>query len=163
MLSVGALDGLPWQKPKLADWLTVQCRHMLHMECTEWKTIANCSSSLWANSQAPETLTGFKQAWPMQTTYCILCKSLSMLQAYAAKGVKKMYPWQAAALACGQNGSNLVYCAPTSGGKSLVAEILLIRRLVSTKPSGRPRAGVQVSLTVLALSANPNICMMSAW
>ena len=90
----------------------------------------------------------------MQTTDCVLCKSLSMLQAYAAKGVKKMYPWQAAALACGQNGSNLVYCAPTSGGKSLVAEILLIRRLVSTKRSGRPYAGVQVSLTVLVLSAN---------
>ncbi len=42
-----------------------------------------------------------------------------------------MYPWQAAALECGQR-SNLVYCAPTSGGKSLVAEVLLIQRLLAT-------------------------------
>ena len=29
--------------------------------------------------------------------------------------VKKLYPWQACALECGEDGSNLVYCAPTSG------------------------------------------------
>ncbi len=60
------------------------------------------------------------------------------LQAYAEKGVKEMYPWQAAALEGGLDGSNLVYCAPTSGGKSLVAEILMLRRLLATrKPHAR--------------------------
>ncbi|DBA82486.1 TPA: hypothetical protein ACH3X2_000714 [Trebouxia sp. C0005] len=64
-----------------------------------------------------------------------------VVQAYAAKGVHEMYPWQAAALECGKSGNNLVYCAPTSGGKSLVAEILLIRRLNNTKRPGRPLGG----------------------
>ena len=52
-------------------------------------------------------------------------------QAFASKGVTSMYGWQAAALKCGQ-GANLVYCAPTSGGKSLVAELLMIQRLLAT-------------------------------
>ncbi|GLI65409.1 hypothetical protein VaNZ11_008967 [Volvox africanus] len=54
-----------------------------------------------------------------------------IVAAFASKGVTKLYPWQAAALECGEDGHNLVYCAPTSGGKSLVAEILMIRRLVA--------------------------------
>lgn len=53
-----------------------------------------------------------------------------MAAAYAAKGVRSLYPWQAAALECGEDGSSLVYCAPTSGGKSLVAEVLMLRRLI---------------------------------
>ena len=47
-----------------------------------------------------------------------------------------MYPWQAAALECGERGSHLVYGAPTSGGKSLVAEVLMLRRLLGTARSG---------------------------
>jgi replicative superfamily II helicase len=57
-------------------------------------------------------------------------------QAYAAKGVRDMYPWQAAAIGCGEDGSNLVYCAPTSGGKSLVAEVLMLRKLLATRRPG---------------------------
>ncbi len=41
----------------------------------------------------------------------------SVVEAFAEKGVKGLYPWQAAALELGQGGHNLVYCAPTSGGR----------------------------------------------
>ena len=34
------------------------------------------------------------------------------------------------------DGSNVVYCAPTSGGKSLVAEVLSLRRLLTTGGGG---------------------------
>ncbi len=62
-------------------------------------------------------------------------------QAYHAAGVQQMYEWQAECLqqhrdatAGGQGaGGNLLYSAPTSGGKTLVAEVLLLQRLLSTK------------------------------
>ena len=46
-----------------------------------------------------------------------------------------LYPWQAACLNTpgALNGRNIVYSAPTSGGKTLVAEILLLRRIISTR------------------------------
>jgi len=37
--------------------------------------------------------------------------------AYAARGVARLYPWQAAAVASGADGSSLLFAAPTSGGK----------------------------------------------
>ncbi len=76
------------------------------------------------------------------------CHTAPPSQVYESKGVKQLFPWQAAALACATAPAhrstlplrpggtacddNLIYTAPTSGGKSLVAEILLARALVST-------------------------------
>lgn len=54
----------------------------------------------------------------------------AIVAAYASKGITQLFPWQAAALENGEDGHNLVYCAPTSGGKSLVADILMIRKMV---------------------------------
>lgn len=50
---------------------------------------------------------------------------------YAAAGVKRLFPWQLRCLLTNNGaplrGKNLVYSAPTSGGKTLVAEVLLLR------------------------------------
>jgi hypothetical protein len=65
---------------------------------------------------------------------------------FVASGVKSglVYPWQRAAIDEGADGSSLVYCAPTSGGKSLVANVLLVRRLVRRMRSGRPARALVV-------------------
>jgi len=49
-----------------------------------------------------------------------------LLDSYKRKGVKDPYPWQAECLQQSgvlDQGRNLLYCAPTSGGKSMVAEV----------------------------------------
>lgn len=66
----------------------------------------------------------------------------AVTRAYAARcGVASLYPWQANALASGADGGSLVIAAPTSGGKSLVAEVLLVRRLLATAdpPAATPQ------------------------
>ncbi|KAG7674872.1 hypothetical protein KSW81_002382 [Nannochloris sp. 'desiccata'] len=53
-------------------------------------------------------------------------------------GPETLYQWQAECL-CRPGvlqGRNLVYCAPTSGGKSLVADIIFLRRFVETRRPG---------------------------
>ncbi|KAK6927419.1 DNA polymerase theta-like, helix-turn-helix domain [Dillenia turbinata] len=53
---------------------------------------------------------------------------------YQKRGITKLYRWQVDCLKVDgvlQN-KNLVYCASTSAGKSFVAEILMLRRVIST-------------------------------
>jgi replicative superfamily II helicase/DNA polymerase I-like protein with 3'-5' exonuclease and polymerase domains len=54
---------------------------------------------------------------------------------YASEGVAELYPWQIECLEQGEvlKGQNLVYSAPTSSGKSLVAEILMLRKILQSK------------------------------
>lgn len=56
-----------------------------------------------------------------------------MVKAFAEHGVMQLFPWQAECLQSGDGsalgGGNLIYSAPTSGGKTLVAEILMIKAL----------------------------------
>jgi superfamily II helicase len=60
------------------------------------------------------------------------------LRRYASKGVTSLFEWQAECLlvdgAKALRGGNLVYTAPTSGGKTLVAEVLMLRRLAARQP-----------------------------
>lgn len=89
----------------------------------------------------------------------------SRTQAYTRKGVKRLFPWQAAALMCAvapchrrtlpacPRGSscdtNLLYTAPTSGGKSVVAELLMARALVATQSTAPPRKGARRPRTLV--------------
>ncbi|CAH9090445.1 unnamed protein product [Cuscuta epithymum] len=52
---------------------------------------------------------------------------------YKRKGIAKLYPWQVDCLQVDGvlENKNLVYCASTSAGKSFVAEILMLRRILS--------------------------------
>ncbi|XP_053421693.1 DNA polymerase theta [Nycticebus coucang] len=59
----------------------------------------------------------------------------AVLEKYHSFGVKKMFQWQAECLLLGQvlEGKNLVYSAPTSAGKTLVAELLILKRVLEMR------------------------------
>ena len=62
-----------------------------------------------------------------------------MVQFYAKKGITHLYEWQSRCLLKEGvlSGQNVTYSAPTSGGKTLVAEILLIRRTLHNPNKNR--------------------------
>ncbi|CAO2631998.1 DNA polymerase theta [Lemmus lemmus] len=59
----------------------------------------------------------------------------AVLEKYHSFGVRKMFEWQAECLLLGQvlEGKNLVYSAPTSAGKTLVAELLILKRVLEMR------------------------------
>uniref|UniRef100_A0A8R7K5V9 Helicase and polymerase-containing protein TEBICHI n=1 Tax=Triticum urartu TaxID=4572 RepID=A0A8R7K5V9_TRIUA len=54
---------------------------------------------------------------------------------YMKKGIPQLYPWQVECLLVDGvlENRNLVYCASTSAGKSFVAEVLMLRRILSSQ------------------------------
>ena len=72
-----------------------------------------------------------------------------VLQQYQTRGIKKLYAWQAKCIAAPgvlDGTENLVYSAPTSGGKTLVSEIILFRKLASS-----PKKKVLIILPYVSL------------
>ncbi|XP_074070716.1 DNA polymerase theta isoform X2 [Macrotis lagotis] len=59
----------------------------------------------------------------------------AVLEKYKSFGVVQMFEWQAECLLLGQvlEGRNLVYSAPTSAGKTLVAELLILKRVLEMR------------------------------
>ena len=64
-----------------------------------------------------------------------------VVKAYAGKGIQQLYPWQAGAIECGEDGSNLVYCAPTSGASQQHVPGDLGRAIAETGRTRSPTAG----------------------
>ncbi|KAE8148023.1 hypothetical protein BDV25DRAFT_159149 [Aspergillus avenaceus] len=59
--------------------------------------------------------------------------SPSLVANFAAVGVHSIYPWQASCLLAPgllEGKKHLVYTAPTGGGKSLVADVLMLKRII---------------------------------
>ncbi|TRY99611.1 hypothetical protein DNTS_004811 [Danionella cerebrum] len=58
-----------------------------------------------------------------------------VLEKYQSLGVHRMFDWQAECLTLGKvlEGQNLVYSAPTSAGKTLVSELLILKRVLETR------------------------------
>ncbi|XP_043485514.1 DNA polymerase theta [Polistes fuscatus] len=59
-----------------------------------------------------------------------------ILQKYEAKGISEMFPWQVECLSnlkVINERKNILYSAPTSAGKTLVAEILLLKTVLECK------------------------------
>ncbi|XP_023017282.2 DNA polymerase theta isoform X1 [Leptinotarsa decemlineata] len=60
----------------------------------------------------------------------------AVLEKYYARGLKSMFPWQVECLSNEdvlKNRKNLIYSAPTSAGKTLVAEILALKTIFEIK------------------------------
>ena len=59
----------------------------------------------------------------------------TVLRQYHQNGIHSMFQWQVECLCTGQvlDGKNLIYSAPTSAGKTLVAEILMLKRVLESK------------------------------
>uniref|UniRef100_A0A8C5S019 DEAD/DEAH-box helicase domain-containing protein n=1 Tax=Laticauda laticaudata TaxID=8630 RepID=A0A8C5S019_LATLA len=59
----------------------------------------------------------------------------AVLEKYHGLGIVRMFQWQAECLMADQvlEGRNLVYSAPTSAGKTLVAELLILKRVLETQ------------------------------
>ncbi|XP_043272294.1 DNA polymerase theta [Venturia canescens] len=61
---------------------------------------------------------------------------LTILRKYESHGITSMFPWQVECLSNAkliERNRNLVYSAPTSAGKTLVAEILVIKTILERK------------------------------
>ncbi|XP_067353215.1 DNA polymerase theta isoform X2 [Channa argus] len=76
---------------------------------------------------------------PVEQTEKLLLSSWGLpkpvLECYQKHGVTQMFEWQAQCLTVGHvlQGGNLVYSAPTSAGKTLVSELLMLKRVLETK------------------------------
>ena len=57
-----------------------------------------------------------------------------VISLYERLGITELYGWQAECLRTGVlDGSHLIYAAPTSGGKTLIAEIIILKKVIQSR------------------------------
>lgn len=89
---------------------------------------------------------GVTQSTAIQSTCGSVDKNLltswnfdaKILRYYMSKGITRFFDWQVEALLRPNvmQGGNLVYSAPTSAGKTMVADVLLFKHLLESKKKG---------------------------
>lgn len=62
----------------------------------------------------------------------------AVVKKYSEKKITDLFPWQVECLLTGKvlNGGNLIYSAPTSSGKTLVSELLMLKTVFERKKKG---------------------------
>jgi DNA polymerase theta len=88
----------------------------------------------------------------------------SFVAAFNASNIRECYPWQAAALReATPAGVNFVYTAPTSGGKSLVADVLMLQRIQKVVEDWKkPRAKALVLVPYLSIGSSSRVMSPAA-
>jgi DNA polymerase theta len=86
------------------------------------------SSSSFASSQSPSL-------WSIACVCDRLGLPPEIRSVFERKGLTTLYHWQADCLINSGvvDGRNLIYCAPTSGGKSLVADLITLRTVLASR------------------------------
>ncbi|CAD1478881.1 unnamed protein product [Heterotrigona itama] len=100
--------------------------------------VSNIESSVISNAQKSSKLTSFVSIIPTQDRCKLASWGLppNILQKYEARRIIIMFDWQVECLSnykVIENNCNLVYSAPTSAGKTLVAEILMIKTVLERR------------------------------
>ena len=143
-------DTLPPNNCAIQDILSAQevlKRQRLHADCKnriEASRICSLTSDPdILNNQQPSKQRSASTPGPSQNPLLSLSHARyglpeRLVKNFASLGINSIYPWQSSCL-LGRgllNGEkNLVYTAPTGGGKSLVADLLMLKRVIedSTK------------------------------
>lgn len=107
----------------------------------------------------PQHATSLMHNSPPVTFYGL---PLAAKKLFEARGVKKLYEWQHEVLSRDDvaEGKNFVYSLPTSGGKTLVAEVLLMRAVLNAQPDGSSRSAMLV-LPFVSLADEKTVSMQS--
>lgn len=82
-----------------------------------------------------------------------------ILKRYMEEKVERLFPWQAECLGVDQGAvwsgaRNLIYSAPTSGGKTLVSELLMLRRVALRHSSQAPILAKKLDLGTISSSSS---------